>query len=153
MNIDIDRTRDYYRTHSLCDCSCCRNLYAQIKERLPLLDKLLSEFGIDSARPDEVGSTEENDGIDYLFVSYTVCGKIESHGKYTLKLTDGDMPLEIVVGDYFVPNEQKGDYFVVGVYGIKLPWVLDEPFPIPVPAKSNFREKIKVFFRKCICKY
>lgn len=33
--VDVEKTREYYETHSLCDCASCRNFYAQAREKLP----------------------------------------------------------------------------------------------------------------------
>ena len=33
--VDVEKTREYYETHSLCDCASCRNFYAQASEKLP----------------------------------------------------------------------------------------------------------------------
>ena len=149
MDIDVEKTKEYYKTHSLCDCPSCRNYYAQVKDRFPLLDKFLLELGVSIDRPDEMGCVELQNEIQYLFASYTVCGKILELDKYKIDLNDGGLFLNIVIGDYFVPNEQKTDYFVVAVYNIVLPWVLNEPFPEAVSIKKRFIDKIKaIFFKK-----
>lgn len=33
--VDVEKTREYYETHSLCDCASCRNFYAQVRGKLP----------------------------------------------------------------------------------------------------------------------
>ena len=76
MDIDLEQTREYYKTHSLCDCPCCRNYYAQVKNRFCLLDEFLLELGVSIDRPDEMGCVESDNEIQYIFASYTVCGKI-----------------------------------------------------------------------------
>ena len=68
--------------------------------------------------------------------------------KYEIDLNDGGLFLNIVIGDYYIPNEQKTDYFVVTIYNINLPWVLNEPFPTSVPYKNSFFNKIKSLFSK-----
>ena len=38
FSVDVEKTREYYETHSLCDCASCRNFYAQdaqAREKLP----------------------------------------------------------------------------------------------------------------------
>ena len=148
MDIDIEQTKEYYKSHSLCECSSCRNYYAQVKDRFRLLDEFLLELGVAIDRPDEMGCVELVDEIQYLFASYTVCGKVLEHDGYEIDLHDGGLFLNIVIGDSFVPNEQKTDYFVVTVYNIVLPWVLNEPFPEAVPIKKRFIDKIKAIFPK-----
>ena len=56
--VDREKTQQYYRTHTLCDCVYCRNYYAQVRQQFPRLDAFLSEFGVDIARPDEIMSVE-----------------------------------------------------------------------------------------------
>ncbi len=144
FSVDTERTQEYYRTHALCDCACCRNFYAQAKGRFPALDAFLSQFGVDIARPDESGSVEEKDRIDYTFVDYTVCGKIESMGEYEIDIYDGPVPASIVVTDGFSsPNEQTGEYFTFTVMQLSLPFVLDEPLSesVPVPKRPRFFRK------------
>ena len=64
---------------------------------------------------------------------------------------DGGLFLNIVIDNWYIPNEQKKDrYFTVTVYGIDLPWVLDEPFPkstIPNMGASII-ERIKKLFSR-----
>ena len=148
MDIDLEQTREYYASHSICDCPCCRNYYAQVKNRFRLLDIFLLELGVSIDRPDEMGCVEADNEIQYIFASYTVCGKILELDKYEIDLNDGGLFLSIVIGDHFIPNEQKADYFVVTVYNIVLPWVLSEPFPKAVPTKKRFIDKIKAIFSK-----
>ena len=143
--VDIEKTKEYYLSNSLCVCPGCRNLYAQIKTLSDELTAFLSEFGIDICRPDESADVEMKDYIDYLFVGYTVTGKIEGEGVYEtdiadfhIKISKGNTPY-----DWF-PNEQKEPHFVITVTGISLPWTLDEPFP----HAENFIDKVKSLFKK-----
>ncbi len=143
--VEYEKTQAYYKTHSLCDCCCCRNLYVQIQETAPELAKFLALFGVDITRPDESGSVEMGNYIDYLFVGYTVTGKMESTELFEtnidgLKVTasNGDSPYE------WFPHEQTEPCFFLSVYGLQLPWVLDEPFP----KNETLLDKIKIFFKK-----
>ena len=130
LDVDIEGTLKYSQEHELCDCDEDRNLYAQIRDKLPKLTEFLSELGLLIERPDETGSCAVDDHIDYHFVSYTVIGDILESDKYEIDMFDGGMFLNIVINNWYVPNEQKNDgYFTVTIYGIDLPWVLDEPFP------------------------
>lgn len=153
FHVDIEKTREYYLSNTLCSCPGDRNLYAQIKTLSDELTEFLSEFGIDICRPDETADIEMDDHIDYLFVGYTVTGSIETEGTYEtdiedfhIKISRGDTPW-----DWF-PNEQKEPCFFLCVTGISLPWVLDEPFPCTEgPAKGNKKgiaDKVKRFFKK-----
>ena len=136
FSVDIGHTEEYYRTHALCTCACCRNYYAQAREQLPELSALLGEFGADAARPDEVWSIERDGSVVYLSADYTVCGTVKVMGTGDIAL-DGERRLRVAVTDGFVsPSEQTGPYFTLSLATeLTLPWVLDEPFPRP-PAEE-----------------
>ena len=145
FSVDVEKTKEYYKTHTLCDCVCCRNYYAQIKDKLPKLNAFLSEFGVDISKPDEAMSAEMDDYIDYIQVDYTVCGSIGSMSEYELDIYD-DLFLSIVITNGFVsPNEQTGEYFTISVMQIELPWVLDEPFPRGLDEPFSKKTKSKAF--------
>ena len=48
FDVEIDATKEYDKTHSVCDCSYCRNYEAQIVEYLPRLKAFFDEvhFGL-----------------------------------------------------------------------------------------------------------
>ncbi len=149
LDVDIEETLKYSKEHSLCDCNEDRNLYAQIRGKFPKLTVFLAELGLLIDRPDETGSCVVEDYIDYHFVSYTVIGDILESDKYEIDMFDGELALHIVIDNWYVPNEQKTDqYFAVTVYGIDLPWVLDEPFPesVILGKRISLLEKIKKIF-------
>lgn len=151
LDVDIEATHRYSQEHTLCNCDEDRNLYAQIRGEFPKLTTFLAELGLLIDRPDETASCAMDDYIDYHFVSYTVVGDILESAKYEIDMFDGELFLNIVIDNWCVPNEQKTDrYFTVTVYGIHLPWVLDEPFPERVaPKKATFLfERIKKLFRR-----
>lgn len=136
FSVDIEKTREYYKRHSVCDCVYCRNYCVQIKNKLPKLNSFLSEFGVDISKPDEISSVEADNAIDYIYVDYTVCGNIQSMGEYEIDLYD-DLFLSIVITDGFAsPNDQTREYFTISVMQIKLPWGLDEPFPKTITEKN-----------------
>lgn len=151
FDVDVENTFKYSKEHTLCDCNEDRNLYSQIADKFPKLKEFLAEFGLLIERPDETGSSAVEDYIDYHFVSYTVIGKILESDKYEIDMFDGGLFLSIVIDNGYIPNEQKIDkYFTVTVYGIALPWVLDEPFPENVVTRNKmpFISKIKSLFYK-----
>ena len=146
LDVDLEATLKYSRQHTLCDCDECRNLYAQIADKFPKLKDFLAELGLLIERPDDIGSCAVGDYIDYQFVSYTVTGRMLETDRYEVDLFDGGLFLDIVIDNRYVPNEQKSDeYFTVTVYGINLPWVLDEPFPKNrvTENRTSFIAKIK----------
>ncbi len=115
FDVDVQKTSEYYDKHSLCDCPACKNFYYQVKNAFPILSSFLADFGVKVDKPDETGWSEEGKEIDYHFVAYTVDGKIRKLGKYEIDIKDGGLFLSIVI------NEQTSDYFVITVYGIRLP--------------------------------
>ena len=148
MDVDVDKTIQYYREHSLCDCPACRNFYAQVASAFPNLTAFLSELGADVSRPDETGWDVVEGVADYHFVAYTVNGKILEYDKYEIDMQDGSLFLNIVIDDRYIPNEQKDEYFVIFVYGIKLPWVLEEKLPEEKCSTSSFWCKVKRYFKR-----
>ncbi len=145
--VDVEKTKEYYKTHTLCDCVCCENFYAQIKGKLPKLDAFLAEFGVDISKPDEMWSVELDNTIQYIGVDYTVCGEVTTMGQYEIDVYD-DQFVSLVITDGVVsPNEQTGEYFTISLEtAIELPWVLDKPFPEPI--RTKIAKKIKGFCRK-----
>lgn len=125
FSVDVEKTREYYKTHTICDCAYCRNYCAQIKNKLPKLDKFLSEFGVDISRPDEIMSLEMDNYIDYITADYTVCGNVESMGKHEIDIHD-DLFFSIdITNGYHSPNGQTGEYFTISVTQLQLPWASD----------------------------
>lgn len=147
--VDIEKTKEYYNTHSLCDCVCCRNYYKQIEQELPKLKEFLDDFGVDISKPDEIMSVENEGFIDYLNVDYTVCGNVINMSEYEIDIYD-NLFLNVVVTEGFAsPNEQKGEYFTLSVTNIRLPWVLDVPIPTTIKLKpKNAAKNVFVKFLK-----
>lgn len=144
FSVDVEKTQEHYKTHSICNCGHCRNYYAQIKNKLPKLDNFLSEFGVDISKPDEIMSYEMDNYIDYVTVDYTVCGNIKSMGEYEIDIYDNLFLSIIITNGYSSPDEQTGEYFTISVMQIELPWVLDEPLQKPIPKKAV--SKVKKFW-------
>ena len=141
--VDANKTKEYYQTHTLCDCDYCRNYYAQIKGKFPRLEAFLTQFGVDISKPDEISmSYEMEDCIHYIMIDYTVCGKIENMGQSKINISDNlSFDLRIIDG-FSSPNEQTSDYFTISIdTEFTLPWALGEP----IPQQQN---RIQSFFRK-----
>lgn len=137
FSVDIEKTKEYYNTHSLCDCVCCRNYYKQIEQELPKLKEFLDNFGVDIAKPDEIMSVENEGFIDYLNVDYTVCGNVINMSEYEIDIYD-KLFLNVIVTEGFAsPNEQTEEYFTLSVTNIRLPWVLDIPYPQKINLKAE----------------
>ena len=154
FSVDVEKTKDYYNTHSLCDCVCCRNYYEQIANELPKLKEFLTDFGVDISKPDEIMSIENDGYIDYINVDYTVCGNIINSSEYEIDIYD-NLFLNVIVTEGFAsPNEQTGDYFTLSVINISLPWVLDMPFPkkYKLKAENEKKNSLKKIIKKLLRK-
>lgn len=125
MDVDVEQTKDYYKSNSLCDCPSCRNYYAQAKDNFHLLNDFLLEFGVNIERPDELRCAEVDGNIKYIFAVYTVCGKILELDKYKIDLCEDSGALSVVIRNPYVPDERRKDYFVITVYNISLPWIIN----------------------------
>lgn len=146
FDVDIEKTIEYYKTHSLCECDYCQNFYSQIKGKFSKLEFFLSDFGIDVSKPDEISSVENDNVIQYISVDYTVSGRVLNMGQYEIDIQDAQF-LSLVITDGFAcPNEQTSEYFTISVNNIELPWVLDKPFTAPLQTKVF--NKAKGFFKK-----
>lgn len=147
FEVDIEKTIEYYKTHTLCECDCCKNLYTQINGKFPKLQSFLSDFGVDIAKPDECMSVESDNTIQYIGVDYTVCGKVATMGQYEIDIQDNQFFSLVITDGFASPNEQAGEYFTISVNNtFELPWVLDKPFPKPIQFKTT--SKMKDFFGK-----
>ena len=123
--VDTEKTKDYYKTNSVCNCSNCRNFSIQIKTISPRLTSFLSDFGIDICRPDNSTDIEIGNYIDYLFVGYTVIGSILNNGTYETDIENYHITIsnDNTPNNWF-PNEQKENCFFVSITGITLPIIL-----------------------------
>lgn len=140
--VDKEATQKYYEKVSLCDCANCRNFYQQICGLFPELEMFLSEFGVDIAKPDEIFSYEVKEEINYIPV-YTVTGHIETEGKCEINAGE----FKVVIENGYIPNEQTEDYFLITVYDMYLPWVLEEPF-YEESLKEKLFSKIRQLLQK-----
>lgn len=120
--VDKEATLKYYEKISLCDCANCRNFYQQIRGLFSELESILSEFGVDIAKPDEIFSYEVKEEINYIPV-YTVTGHIETEGKCEINAGE----FRIIIDNDYVPNEQTEECFYISICDMYLPWVLEEP--------------------------
>ncbi|MBQ7828258.1 MAG: hypothetical protein IJ386_08345, partial [Clostridia bacterium] len=98
FEVDIEKTIEYYKTHSLCECDCCKNFYAQIGGKFPKLEYFLSDFGVDIAKPDECMSVDLENTIQYIGVDYTVCGKVSTMREYEIDIQDNQF-FNLVITD------------------------------------------------------
>ena len=110
--VDVEGTREYYKTSTLCDCDSCQKYSSIISGRFSGLEAFLSSFGIDITKPDETSPIETGEGILYDMVGYTACGQIEN-GEDEILTFDG-LKISFCNGFDF-PNEQTQPYFSITV--------------------------------------
>ena len=135
--VDRDKTSEYYAAHSICDCDGCQNFYRQIKGQFSELERFLTELGVDISRPDNIMWYDADNCIGYN-PCYTVTGNIKAFGEYEIDF--GYLNAVFYQGDdptHDIPNEQTEPYFVIEIFNITLPWVIDAPFP-STSIKKNF---------------
>lgn len=135
--VDVEKTREYYRNSTLCDCEYCQYFHSQIPGRFPELEAFLEEFGIDTAKPDETIWYENGDTVFYDFAGYTVCGKILNAPSEEMKI-EGERNFTIICNEGFAfPNEQKEDYFSFTVSNFE--------FPLPETKTIVPKKRLKFF--------
>lgn len=126
LDLDIDRTRAYYQSNTLCTCACCRHYRENVRQRYPKLAEQLEGFGVDPVRPDETEPFEQDGVIEYAAVHYTVSGSILTGGREETRLRDTD-ELRLIFepggkdAEAYYPNEQNEPYFYITVWGVKIP--------------------------------
>ena len=147
FNVDIEKTKEYYATRTLCDCNECQNYYRQAENTFLKLTSFLVDFGIDIARPDEICSIYNKGKVDYLAVAYTAVGECIKCGEFEIDMEDGGLFLNLVINKSPVyPNEQEDrQCFEIVVYNIRLPWVLETPHE-DEPTQISLWAKIKRLF-------
>ena len=149
FDVDIEKTKEYYATRTLCDCDECQNYYRQVEHTLPKLKNFLLDFGIDIARPDEICSFFHSGNVVYCAIAYTAVGECIKCGEHEIDMEDGGLFLNLVINKNPVyPNEQ-GDRqcFEIEVRNVDLPWVLEAPHK-DENAKISIWTKIKRLFNK-----
>ena len=150
FSVDKEKTVKYYKTHSLCSCDGCKNFRAQIGGMFPELERFLAEFGVDIRRPDEaVWFENADDETVKYYIYYTVCGNIDRAVEDKLAFGDLHVVFSRSGSPYTdIPCEQTGPYFIIDVFDLTLPWVLDTPFPAKPRKKSLFSRMRDRFGRK-----
>jgi len=119
--VDLEKTKEYYRNSTLCECEYCQYFHTHIPGRFPELEAFLEEFGIVAAKPDETIPYDNGDSYSYDFAGYTVCGKILNAPSDGIRI-EGEKSFTVFCDEGFVfPNEQTEDYFSFSVCDIELP--------------------------------
>ena len=121
-HVDIEKTREYYLSNSLCICDDCKNLFLQISNLSYELNTFFNEFGIDIKRPDESGGIEIDDYIYYQFIAYSVVGNVDFKNDFSINVDGFNIVITGNKSNHWFPNEQYVDnYFFVFIENVKLP--------------------------------
>ena len=116
--VDIEKTRKYYSKNEICECSDCQYLRSNIKGKFMELEVFLEQFGIDISNFDEASCVESDGEREYIFIGYTVCGKIYRQGESEIKFkTCRDLTIG-VDSEFSFPNNQEGEYFSLSLFGV-----------------------------------
>ena len=120
--MDIEKTKDYYRTLSeseLCSCDYCKNYYKEIRKSYPLLSDYLMKMGIDIEKPFETMPIEPYEGmIEYFDVQYIVMGSRLDFKDTTIS------GVHIGIADSHPMSEIKEEHFVIEISPILLKWTM-----------------------------
>lgn len=141
--IDETETNEYYKNRtSTCQCAYCRNfkkayLWMSANARI-----FLEQFAIDVSNPEDITwfHPEKNEMIDYILY-YPVKGEAFSEKGYELDFQGENSFVSVAVQPLEKgPNfEMKSSGFCLQVFGISLPWVLEEPMPQMEEEKTLFQ--------------
>ena len=144
--VDREKTFKYYATHSTCDCDGCQNFYKQINGLFSELEKFLTVFGVDIAKPEELMWYDIDNYIEYC-PYYTATGNFKASYKYEIDF--GKLKAVFYQNDdpmAYIPNEQTEPYFVIEILNITLPWTLNSPFPSAPTLNDSSSSHIKKNF-------
>lgn len=127
FSVDIQKTKEYYRTYSdLCDCDPCRNFYQTIEGYSTELAAFLGRFGIDIEKPIETEwhiSDRQSKTVDYT-AYYAVHGTAANGNGYEI---DFGLINVVVQSPNNSPNTKMQEpYFVFQIFNLILPWVMPE---------------------------
>lgn len=109
MNINIEKTKEYYKEYQECRCSDCINFYKEFPKKHPKICDYLSSMGIDPLKPFELCSiyNKVENRMEYLLCMYVGIGIVEDDFE---KEIDG---LKITVNKNFHPSLDIPEAFVL----------------------------------------
>lgn len=130
FSVDIEKTKEYYRTYSdLCDCDACKNFYQVIRsysvEYSAELINFLAQFGVDIEKPIETEwfvIDKQSKTIDYT-AYYAVYG---SAAKGSYEIDFGTINVVVQPSKNSPNTEMPEPYFVFQIFNLLLPWVLSD---------------------------
>jgi len=123
FSFDKEKTEEYYknRDKSLCRCANCQYYYDHIKGQFPKLEALMSDFGVDIEKPDEIWSVDLHKNVmKVLQAGYTACGNIVGELPKDIEIDDGQKFAVGFCKGFAFPNCQTGDYFSISVEGFEM---------------------------------
>ena len=140
FSIDIDTTKEYYRTYSgLCNCDGCKNFCQAIRGYSAELTEFLEQFGVDIEKPIEAMwfvVDKQSKTVDYT-AYYAVHGTA-AKGSYEIDFRTINV---VVQPPKNSPNTKMPEpYFVFQIFNLLLPWVFtDNMDSLDSPKKKKSR--------------
>lgn len=130
IDFDYDSTKKYRLEYeSQCDCAYCWNYYKTFRAKYLETTKLLEEFGLDIVFPLEIMPLQYDElKNEKEYISfYPVKGTIDQD---EIRVDLEGLIISIFKGSESInpcPSPKMDEpYLLIGVSGIKLPWVIDE---------------------------
>ncbi|MCM1365417.1 MAG: hypothetical protein NC122_05435 [Faecalibacterium sp.] len=127
IEVDREKTAQYYKTVEKCTCTACQNFQKIIREKQPRLAAFLDSLGVDIAVPDENTwyTVDETQTVVY-HPYYLISGKIIDGYRAYLP----DLNINIVFEkEPFINTRLEAPCFALYFEEeIKLPWKMEEAF-------------------------
>lgn len=131
--VNEKETKKYYENlSSTCQCAYCRNFKKAYLQMPTSVRIFLEQFAIDVSSPEEITwFHSENNGMTDYILYYPVKGEAFSETGYELDFQGENSFVSITVQSLEEgPNfEMKSSGLCLQVFGISLPWMLEEPMP------------------------
>lgn len=109
MNIDTEKTRNYYKDNVYCNCSHCRNFYIQFKDKFNDIYNYLSSLGVNPLRPFELMPINYDDGTTRYVCQYVLYGKCDQN----IIATIDNIELALCADNHHPQTHIDEDHFVI----------------------------------------
>ncbi len=119
MQINLEKTKEYYKNDIPCDCLDCRNFYLQIETQYPHLCEYFNRIGVNPRKPLELVPINEGNQLIYLECMYVIIGECQENEIIEI---DGIKITKQNVGHPLADTKEA--YFVVSFGPITLPNLL-----------------------------
>ena len=132
--MDLEATATYSRQELAenCRCAYCRNFYEAIDRYYPQLRTFLTQFGLELNAPDRMSPIDYDPGRTDYDPRYVVFGQILQMGTYELSVGLANICPSAI--EDLIDGKPA---FLLDVYEVSLPWILDESFPGGIPQKKT----------------